>query len=90
MSKKPIQEAINESWKVQKRAQQLSRRYDFTDYDSLRDFLDNLEVLSEKESYYPDLTFSRSHVNVSIKSRDDELADVDFEFALLVDNLVDA
>jgi len=76
-------------WKVQKRAGLLSRRYDFSNYDELRDFLDRLEELSEKEAYYPDLTFSRTHVNVSIKSRDDKLAQVDFDFSTQVDALLD-
>ena len=78
---------IDSAWKVQKRSHQLSRRYDFDEYDDMRDFLDLLETLSEKEAYYPDLTFSRTHVNVSIKSRADELAGVDYEFAKLVDDL---
>ena len=76
-------------WKVQKRAQQLSRRFDFADYDEMRDFLDRLEVLSESENYYPDLTFTRTHVSVSIKARDDELTQLDFDFSLKVDGLLD-
>jgi len=84
------QYSISAEWKVQKRAQQLSRRYDFSDYDTLRDFLDQLETLSERENYYPDLTFSRTHVNVSIKARDEELAQVDFDFSAQVDSLTNA
>ncbi len=76
------------TWKVQKRAQQLSRRYDFSNYDDLRDFLDQLETLSESEAYYPDLTFSRTHVNVAIKARDEELAQIDFDFSVKVDALI--
>ncbi len=76
-------------WKVQKRVHQLSRRFDFTEYDEMRDFLDQLEVLSESEGYYPDLTFSRTHVNVSIKARADELAQPDFDFSAKVDGLAD-
>jgi len=87
------------TWKVQKRAGLLSRRYDFSSYDEMRDFLDRLEELSEKEAYYPDLTFSRTHVNVSIKSRDsgssdsrfsdNRLTQIDFDFSTQVDALLD-
>lgn len=80
-------EAGNTAWKVQKRAQTMSRRFDFSSYDDMRDFLDHLESLSESESYFPDLTFSRTHVNVSIKSRDKELALIDFSFSEKVDSL---
>ncbi len=92
MSEPPVDQApvnahINAEWKVQKRAQLMSRRYDFASYDDMRDFLDELETLSENETYYPDLTFSRSHVNVSIKARGEELAQVDFDFSEKVDSL---
>lgn len=80
---------MNSAWKIQKRIQLISRRYDFSDYDDMRNFLDKLEELSEKEAYYPDLTFSRTHVNVSIKARGDELAQVDFDFSITIDGLAD-
>lgn len=96
MSKEPVseQQQNTAAWKVQKRAGLLSRRYDFSNYDEMRDFLDRLEELSEKEAYYPDLTFSRTHVNVSIKSRDSGFSDnrltqVDFDFSTRVDALLD-
>ena len=75
-------------WKVQKRALTMTKRFDYANYDDMRDFLDDLQDLSEQEDYYPDLTFSRVHVNVSIKSRDeDEFSTIDFEFAEKVDDL---
>jgi len=85
----PSEKSLNPAWKVQKRAHLLSRRFDFPDYDAMRDFLDELEALSESEGYYPDLTFSRTHVNVSIKARADELAQPDFDFSAKVDGLAD-
>jgi len=93
MNKKKVTDLLNSSqkgseWKVQKSANLMTKRYDFNSYDDMRDFLDELEDLSEQESYYPDLTFSRDHVNVSIKSRGDELAEIDFNFSKKVDLLI--
>lgn len=89
MNEKKVTDLLNSSeWKVQKRANLMTKRYDFNSYDDMRDFLDELEDLSEQESYYPDLTFSRDHVNVSIKSRGDELAEIDFNFSKKVDLLI--
>ena len=51
----------------------MGKRFDFSNYDTLRDFLDDLQDLSESEDYFPDLTFTRSHVNVAVKSRDEAL-----------------
>lgn len=83
------QQQTNSAWKVEKRLQTMSRRYEFSDYDEMRSFLDRLEGLSESEDYYPDLTFSRTHVSVSVKARADELAQVDFDFSIKVDGLAD-
>ncbi len=85
-----ILKGASEFWKIQKRAQQLSRRFDFDNYDDMRDFLDEMELLSEKESFYPDLTFSRTHVNVLIKARDEELSEVDIKFSITVDSLFES
>ncbi len=82
-------EQKSSAWKVQKRVGIMSRRFDFSDYDEMRSFLDRLEELSESEEYYPDLTFSRTHVSVSIQARAKELAQVDVDFSAKVDGLAD-
>ena len=79
--------ATANDWKVQKRAQTMTKRYDFSSYDDMRDFLDDLQDLSEKEDYYPDLTLSRVHGNVAVKSREESFTSVDFEFSEKVDLL---
>lgn len=89
ISIKQLINQISESdWKVQKRALIMTKRFDYSSYDDMRDFLDDLQDLSVEEDFYPDLTFSRVHVNVSIKSReDDQFTEVDFDFAKKVDLL---
>lgn len=75
------------SWKTEKRSKTMSRRYEFSDYDEMRSFLDRLEELSEKESFYPDLIFSRTHVSVTIQASVDELTEVEIQFSTKVDGL---
>jgi len=89
ISIKQLINQISESdWKVQKRALIMTKRFDYSSYDDMRDFLDDLQDLSVEDEFYPDLTFSRVHVNVSIKSReDDKFTEVDFDFAKKVDLL---
>ncbi len=88
MAEKPAEQRRNAAaWKVQKHGRQMSMRYDFSNYDETSDFLGQLEILSEKEAYYPDLTFSRTHVNVSITAREGELTQIDFDFSEKVDAL---
>ncbi|MDB2590506.1 4a-hydroxytetrahydrobiopterin dehydratase [Candidatus Thioglobus sp.] len=86
--KQLIDQISGSGWKVQKRALVMTKRYDYANYDDMRDFLDDLQELSEKDGFYPDLTFSRTHANVSIKSReDDKFTEVDFDFPKKVDLL---
>lgn len=78
----------NSSWKVQKYTQLMTKDYDFLSYDDTRDFLDRLEVLSKDESYYPDLRFTRTHVNISIGARNTELEQIDYDFSKKIDSLI--
>ena len=48
------------------RAQPLNRRYDFASYAQTRDFLDQMADLSKREDYYPNVSFGKTYVNVSI------------------------
>ncbi|MCH9646361.1 MAG: 4a-hydroxytetrahydrobiopterin dehydratase [Proteobacteria bacterium] len=86
--KQLISQTSESGWKVQKRALLMTKRFDYASYDDMRDFLDDLQELSEEDGFYPDLTFSRVHVNVSIKSREEaQFSEVDFDFAKKVDLL---
>jgi pterin-4a-carbinolamine dehydratase len=44
----------------------LERRYEFGSYSELRDFLDRVAELSERESLYPDMGFGRDYLNIAI------------------------
>ena len=53
-------------WQERIRPIRLERRYEFPDYESLRDFLDRAAELSEREGLYPDMGFGRDYVNMTI------------------------
>ncbi|MBW8072483.1 MAG: hypothetical protein GJU77_02195 [Ferrovum sp.] len=44
----------------------LNRRFDFGSYAEAKSFLDKLAGLSKREDYYPNLSFGRTYVIVSI------------------------
>ncbi len=54
----------------QERLPTLNRRYDFASYAETRDFLDRMADLSKRESYYPNVSFGKVYVNVSIEGED--------------------
>lgn len=53
-------------WQERIRPQRLERRYEFPDYDSLRNFLDCAAEISEREGLFPDMGFGRDYVNITI------------------------
>ena len=57
---------MNDQWQERIRPVRLERRYEFRDYQSLRDFLDRAAAVSERENLFPDMGFGRDYVNVTI------------------------
>jgi len=76
-------------WRERKRPARLEKRYEFDDYEILRDFLDRAADLSEKEGYYPDMGFGKDYVNVTIHIEDDqdEVGETQHHFAQELDKL---
>lgn len=62
---------MNQQWVERDRPPRLERRYQFDDYSSLRDFLDRAAELSERESLYPDMSFGRDYLNVTIHAEEE-------------------
>jgi pterin-4a-carbinolamine dehydratase len=81
---------MKQQWQQRNRPARLERRFQFEDYDSLRDFLDRAAELSEREDYYPDMGFGRDYVNITIHAEqdDNELSDNQHRFAQQLDDLI--
>lgn len=77
---------INDAWGIQKNMKGMTRRFDFESYSDTRRFLDDLADLSERSDYYPNLNFTRTHVNVNIES--EKLDAQDYAFAAKADALL--
>lgn len=63
-----------QEWRERVRPVRLEKRYEFPDYEALRDFLDLAADLSEKEDLYPDMGFAKDYVNITIHLSDGEEA----------------
>ncbi|MGB5831704.1 MAG: pterin-4-alpha-carbinolamine dehydratase, partial [Thiohalocapsa sp.] len=70
----------------------LERRLEFSEYERLRDFLDRAGALSEQTGIYPNLSFGRTYVNMTLFA-DEEIGELTAEterFAQRVDSLVES
>ena len=55
-----------EGWTEVEQPPLLYRRFEFAAYSETRAFLDRLAGLSKETGLYPDLSFSRTYVNVKV------------------------
>ena len=80
---------MNQEWQERTRPVRLERRYEFQDYNTLRDFLDRAAELSERVGLYPDMGFGRDYVNITIhvEEGDETLGDDQHRFARELDQL---
>ncbi len=75
-----------EGWTEVERPPSLYRRFEFADYSETRAFLDRLAGLSKETGLYPDLSFSRTYVNVTVHGSGGAAVDAEArEFAARVE-----
>lgn len=53
-------------WRERARPLRLERRVEFSDYEALRTFLDRVAELSESTDLYPNQSFGRTYVNLTL------------------------
>lgn len=72
------------------RVEWLERRIEFEDYASNRAFLDRLNDLCEASGRYPDISFGRTYVNITLRAEAEgtTIGDADHAFAEAIDGLL--
>ena len=80
-------------WTERKRPVCLEKRFEFSTYGETRDFLDRLGCLSESQNRFPDLSFGKTYVNVTLRPLSDDsdaaLTSDDHAFVKRIDELID-
>ena len=81
------------SWHIRRRPVCLEKRFEFENYGATRDFLDRLGQHSEATQRFPDISFGRTYVNITLRPDDDaaaaQLSEADHTFAAEIDALLD-
>ncbi len=83
---------MNARWRERKRPNRLEGRFEFANYVSLSDFLEQAADVSEKMSLFPDIGFGRDYANFTIAAQEgaDALDDTQRALAAKLDALFDA
>ena len=83
---------MEQPWTRRSRPDRLERRIEFADYESTRAFLERLNQLAEQQRRYPDLSFGRTYVNLTIRPagevENESLDASDEAFAAAIDALL--
>ncbi len=81
------------NWEQRKRPMRLEKRFEFSSYDKTRDFLDHLGTKCENLNRFPDISFGKTYVNITLRPEIDEdnaiITAEDFQFAKEIDELLD-
>ena len=81
---------MDQPWTQRSRPDRLERRFEFADYETTRTFLERLESLSERCSLYPDISFGRTYVNITLRPEVDgaPVGEAEHGFAAAIDELL--
>jgi len=80
---------MNQPWTQRSRPDRLERRIEFDDYESTRSFLERLNALAESEGRFPDISFGRTYVNLTLRPDEEQpVGEVDQAFAAAIDALL--
>ncbi|MEI7952761.1 MAG: 4a-hydroxytetrahydrobiopterin dehydratase [Synechococcaceae cyanobacterium ELA182] len=81
---------MDQPWNQRPRPDRLERRIEFDDYETTRTFLERLNALSEQQERFPDISFGRTYVNLTLRpeQEDGAIGDVDTAFAAAIDGLL--
>ena len=86
-----LKNILMNKWELRNRPVRLERRFEFETYDLTRDFLDRLGALSESIDRFPDISFGKTYVNITLRPESDDsdadLTMADYEFANKIDDL---
>jgi 4a-hydroxytetrahydrobiopterin dehydratase len=81
---------MEQPWTHRARPDRLERRIEFADYESTRLFLERLNTLSEQEGRFPDISFGRTYVNLTLRAagEDEAVGEQEQTFAAAIDDLL--
>tara|TARA_B100000700_G_scaffold130242_1_gene145878 strand:- start:165 stop:416 length:252 start_codon:yes stop_codon:yes gene_type:complete len=82
-----------EKWKDRKRPARLEKRFEFDSYEGTRLFLDRLADYSELINRFPDISFGKKYVNITLRPENDdkdaEISESDYKFAQDIDGFIE-
>ena len=81
---------MSDHWTLRERPERLEARVEFPDYEATRSFLEEAAEISSQEDVYPDISFGRTYVNLTLhKPEGSGIGDAEERYARHIDRLLD-
>jgi 4a-hydroxytetrahydrobiopterin dehydratase len=79
---------MSNEWQERKRPLRLERCIQFEEYEQLRDFLDRASEVFEADGYYPDMTFGRTQVCITMQAEEEDIPSSYWDLTKKLDSLL--
>ena len=72
-------------WNERESPLRIEKRFEFEQYSKISKFMEKIEKLSKERDIYPNISFGKNFVSLSIFSDDKEISDLEKEFSRAID-----
>ena len=80
---------MSDNWTLRERPERLEARVEFPDYEATRAFLEEAAEISSREDIYPDISFGRTYVNLTLHTPEGmSIGHAEERFARHIDKLL--
>ena len=75
----------NLMWKQRETPLRIEKRFEFDKYSRISKFMEYIESLSKEKNIYPNISFGKNFVSITIFSESEELSELEKEFSSQID-----
>ena len=72
-------------WNERESPLRIEKRFEFEEYSKIRKFMEKIEKLCKEKDIYPNISFGKNFVSLSIFLNNENISDMEQEFSKHVD-----
>ena len=73
-------------WKQRESPSRIEKRFEFEEYQKISTFLKKIDELCQEKNIYPNISFGKNFVSVSIFIDSEKIQSKEKEFSIILDN----
>ena len=78
---------MNLMWNKRESPLRIEKRFEFEEYSKISNFMEKIEKLCKEKDIYPNISFGKNFVSLSIFLENKEISDKEKNFSKEIDNL---